>query len=236
MNGYARLFAGLGLGLALLVGLMAGMDMRGSIDRVAHILDLLRGGGVYSCIAFILVQAVVATVGILPASLIGVAAGLTYGLWGGFLLAAAGTLLGGWVAFMLSRSMLRPWIAALLNRSGRISRFDRAVGAGNWHFVCLMRISPIMPFSLTSYALGLTRIDQKSYMLGTLASLPALLAYVATGAFAHSGLEALTGERSILRLIPIAIGIVATVAATLYLRRLMIRTMGDADTQVSPTA
>jgi uncharacterized membrane protein YdjX (TVP38/TMEM64 family) len=137
---------------------------------------------------------------------------------------------------MLSRSMFRPWIVAILNRSRRIKRLDQAVGAGNWRFVCLLRISPIMPFSLTSYALGLTRIDQKSYMLGTLASMPALLAYVATGAFAHSGFSVFTGQMSIPRLIPVGIGIIAIVAASLYLRRLLVRTMVEGELQALPAA
>lgn len=236
MNRSGRLLASIMVAVAPFAGVMIATDTRASIDRVAQILEMLRGGGVYSCLAFVLVQVMAVTVGILPASLIGVAAGLTYGLWGGFSLAATGTLLGGWIAFILSRSMFRPYIVAILNRSGRIARFDQAVGAGNWRFVCLLRVSPIMPFSLTSYALGLTRIDQKSYMLGTFASMPALLAYVATGAFAHSGFSVVMGQMNVSRLIPVSIGIIATVAACLYLRRLVLRTMAEPEPQALPMA
>lgn len=236
MNRPVRLAARVAVAVVPLAGVVVATDTRTSIDRIIQILDMLRGGGAYSCLAFILFQMMAVMIGVLPASLIGMAAGLTYGLWGGFSLAATGTLLGGWIAFMLSRSMFRPWVMAILNRSRRMEHLDHAVVAGNWRFVCLLRLSPIMPFSLTSYALGLTRIDQKSYMLGTLASMPALLAYVAMGAFAHSGFSVIAGHMSISRSIPLGVGIVATIAAGLYLRRLILRTVVEPELQPSPAA
>ena len=213
----------LGLGLigALLVGLFVATDTRAAFDRITFLLDWLRSTASPSWIGFTAAQAVVATVGIIPASLLSVAAGMTYGLWWGFLVACTGTLIGAWAAFSLSRSLLRPWIAALVNRHGRLSNVDNALGADNWRFVCLVRISPIMPFSLCSYALGLTGIDQRSYMIGTLASLPALLAYVAIGAFAKAGLAATAGEMSFMRSISLGIGAIAIVATSLYLRRVV---------------
>jgi uncharacterized membrane protein YdjX (TVP38/TMEM64 family) len=53
-----------------------------------------------------------------------------------------------------------------------------------WRLVCVLRVSPVMPFAMTSYALGLTGISQRAYLLGTLAALPALLGYVTVGALA----------------------------------------------------
>lgn len=217
-----RLLASLALALVLGAGLLLAFESRAAVERINHVLDLLRGSGLAGYFGFALIQALVATIGIVPASLMGIAAGLTYGLWTGFVLAAAGTMLGGWLAFLLSRSMFRPWIAAFLEKRGRMANFDRALGEGSWRLVCLIRISPVMPFSMTSYALGMTRIDQRSYMLGTLASMPALLAYVATGAFAHSTLSAAVQGDGYLRLVPLGIGVIATAVATFHLRKLVI--------------
>ena len=50
-----------------------------------------------------------------------------------------------------------------------------------------------MPFAITSYALGLTEISGRDYLLGTLASLPALAGYVSLGALAHYGLRTANG-------------------------------------------
>jgi hypothetical protein len=62
------------------------------------------------------------------------------------------------------------------------------------------------------------------------------LAYVATGAFAHSGFSVVTGQMAIPRLIPIGIGIIAAVAASLYLRRLLLRTMVQSEPQALSAA
>lgn len=230
------LLTGAMLAIALLAGFFAATDTRATFERMTRLLDWLHGSGPASWAGFILVQAAVATVGVLPASLLGVAAGMTYGVWGGFLVAAAGSLLGAWMAFGLSRSFFRPWITSIVERSGRLMRFDDAIGADDWRFVCLVRISPLMPFSLTSYALGLTRIGYRAYLTGTLASLPALLVYVAIGAFTRSGLAAATGEMNQVHGIFLGLGMIAIIVTSLYLRRMMIRVLADEQSSLPSAA
>lgn len=95
----------------------------------------------------------------------------------------------GVVAFVLARSLLRPWVERLLvaHAGGRFTGLDAAVAGDGWRFVCLLRISPTMPFALASYALGLTHIPRRDYFLGTLAALSALAGYVGIGALATQG-------------------------------------------------
>lgn len=154
-----------------------------------------RASGPGGWVVLMLTQAAIAMVGVVPASLLGIAAGGIYGIVFGFLLAAAGTMIGGWLAFVLARSLLRPWVERTLARRGpgRLARLDEAVTRDGWRFVCLLRISPVMPFALTSYALGLTEISGRDYLLGTLASLPALAGYVSVGALAHYGMQTASG-------------------------------------------
>lgn len=149
-----------------------------------------RDAGPFGWLLFALAQAVVAMLGVIPASLLGIAAGLVYGLWTGFVLAAVGTMLGGWLAFRLARSLLRPWVERLIRArsGGRLPGLDEAVRRDGWRMACLLRISPVMPFALTSYALGLTRMSGRDYLLGTLAALPALGGYVGAGALARHGM------------------------------------------------
>lgn len=174
-------------------------------------------------LAFAIGQVLIAACAILPASLMAIAAGAAYGMVNGLLLSAACTMLGGWLAFLLSRSMLRPWVARLVARYGASARFDDAIADEGWRFVCLLRISPVMPFAATSYGLGLTRISQRAYLLGTLASLPALASYVAVGAFGRAGLALGYGQKGPLQWIVPVLGIVAILIAVARVKRLIDR-------------
>lgn len=208
------------LACMLAAGLVAGrLGRAGSwIDRIQA---LIQQGGVSHGGIFVLLQVGVAAFGFLPASLMAVAAGVTYGLWKGFLLSAAGTLVGGTLAFLLSRSVLRPWIARWIARNPRLAQLDSAVAEDGWRFVCLLRLSPIMPFAATSYGLGLTRLDLRSFLIGTFASLPALLGYVAIGAVGQAGLSFGSGQAGSLHTLMLAIGALGTLALMIHARRLM---------------
>ncbi|MBU6268232.1 MAG: VTT domain-containing protein [Sphingomonadales bacterium] len=139
-------------------------------------------------LAFGLGQTVVAASGVLPASMIAVMAGATLGFGRGLALSMLATMLGGWLAFTVSRSALGGWIGRRLEKRPGLARIDAAIAGEGWRMVALLRVSPVMPFALTSYALGLTRISHRDFLLGTLASLPALAGYVALGALGKQGL------------------------------------------------
>jgi uncharacterized membrane protein YdjX (TVP38/TMEM64 family) len=192
----------------------------------AEWLALAQAWGRTSWIAFVLLQSLVAVSGVLPASLAGVAAGAVFGLLAGFWLAALSTMAGAVVAFALSRSVFRPWVAGFLARRAGLQRLDEAVAQDGWRSVCLLRLSPVMPFAVTSYALGLTSIGWRDYLVGTLASMPALFCYVALGRFAGGGLEALHTGGSPVGLALLAFGLAATAVLTLRIGALVRRTLG----------
>jgi uncharacterized membrane protein YdjX (TVP38/TMEM64 family) len=199
------------LAACFLLGRLLPASMAGAPARW---LAAAQGLGPGSWIAFLVGQTLIAASGVLPASLAGFAAGAVFGLLPGFLLAACSTMAGAVGAFALSRSVFRPWIAGLLARRPGLSRLDGAVAQDGWRSVCLLRLSPIMPFAVTSYALGLTSVAWRDYLIGTLASMPALLCYVALGRFAGAGVTAAHAGATPAGLALLALGIVATVLLT----------------------
>ena len=229
MNVSLRTATGVLLGVVVVAGLFISHGYNATVIWVEQAITVVRAMGPLGWLAFATLQAVIAALGIVPASLLGIGAGLAYGVWLGFVLSATGTFLGGLVAFQLSRSLLRPWIAQLLERHMRAARLDDAMARHGWKFVCLMRISPVMPFAATSYALGMTRIGLRPYLLGTLASLPALLGYVVLGSLANEGLAATLGNTNPLRWALLALGIVATGLITLRIGRMVAATGALAD-------
>lgn len=209
----------------ILIAAVAGATVAARLPRVRLFLEQMTGlaSGLPAphWLAFCGSQVIVAAFGFLPASLMAVMAGATYGMWAGLLISAGGTMLGGWIAFLLSRSVLRPWIAKLIGRFGATARFDEAIESEGWRFVCLLRISPVMPFAATSYGLGLTRIGQRAYLLGTLASLPAMATYVAIGAFGRTGFAlATTGAGPVQWLLPI-VGLATLILAVARVKKLV---------------
>jgi len=174
---------------------------------------------------FIGAEFLITLVGIVPGAVLGVAAGAIYGVGAGFIGSAAGILAGALGAFALSRTAFRPLIAGMLGERRRLRVLDRLVSAESWRIVALLRISPVMPFSITSYALGLSGITARNYLLGTLASLPPLLGYVAIGALGRSTLGMRTHGEALIHLTLMALGAVATLALTVHLSRLLARAL-----------
>lgn len=212
-----------GLPLLLGVGLALPHLFDGNLQHQAvAVLRAARGHGGAGIALVFLAQLVIAASGVLPASLLGIAAGALYGVAAGFAVAAAGTLAGALLAFAVARSLLRPFVARLLARRPRLHRMDAALAADGWKLVCLLRISPVMPFAITSYALGLSAVRFRAYLLGTIASLLPLLVFVAMGRMAGFGATQVRAGSPV-QWLGLAIGGGATLGLAWYLMRLLRR-------------
>ncbi len=177
----------------------------------------LRGMGLWGGVLFAAGTFATTLVGVVPGALLGIAAGAVFGVAFGFVVAASGIIAGAIAAFALSRSLLRPVIARLLGRWQRLLALDAAIARDGWQLVALLRISPVMPFSVTSYVLGFSAIVLRDYVLGTLASLPPLLGYVAIGAL---GMEARRQGNALIHDALLALGALATLGLIWHLSRL----------------
>ncbi len=205
-------------GVAIIGAGLAWLVPGGLISIADGAVRALRALGPGGAALFGVLQVLVAVSGVLPASMLGVAAGATYGLWPGFLLASVCTMAGAELAFLISRSLLRPLVERMMATRPKLRSFDALVARDDWRLVCLLRISPVMPFSLTSYMLGLSSIGWRGYSLGTLASLPSLFGYVFIGALADAGLS---GAASPVRWAVLGTGIIATLVLTARLGRIV---------------
>lgn len=213
--------------LLVVLGVGALLVRQGWRRAIGHgtgtVIAALHGMGVAGLFLLAGAEFLVAASGILPASLLGIAAGAAYGLVLGFATAAGGVLLGAVVAFFLSRSMFRPFVARQVEKSRRLARIDRALARDGWRFVFMLRLSPIMPFALASYTLGLSSVGFGAYSLGTLASLPALMLYVFMGTVAKTGAESLAAGAGIMQWILLSAGGLATLALSWRIGRIALQ-------------
>jgi uncharacterized membrane protein YdjX (TVP38/TMEM64 family) len=219
------------VGLVVLGIVAAWVSPVGLIGAADALVQALRNLGFSGAVVFGILQVFVAMSGVLPASLLGVAAGTIYGLVPGFLLAAVSTMAGAVFAFVLSRSLFRPTVERLIARP-TLRNFDALIAQDGWRLVCLLRMSPVMPFSVTSYMLGLSSIGLRDYTMGTLASLPALCGYVFIGTLADASLSAWMTGAGPLRWILLGIGGMATLILTIRLGQI-VRRLGFASQTVA---
>ncbi|MFH6781665.1 MULTISPECIES: TVP38/TMEM64 family protein [Methylobacterium] len=210
----------LAAGLALLAALPFGLGLVAPGtpgDLIAWLSALCARQGAAGPALLVAAQTLIAASGVLPASLLGIAAGTLLGAGPGFAAAAAGTMAGALLSFGIGRALLRGRRPGFLAGGRWTAALDRSVAAEGWRLVCLMRLSPVMPFAPTSYALSLSSVRLADYLIGTLAALPALLAYVMLGAL---GRTALADEAEWLRGAVLVLGLGATLLLLRKLKRL----------------
>lgn len=228
---WLRLALGLGAA-ALLVWL--GARLGGHLPALVARVDAL---GTWGPLAFVLGYAV-AVVAFVPASLLTLAAGAVFGVARGTLLVAAGATLGASAAFLLARYAARDAVARRLARAPRFAALDRAVGEDGRRLVFLLRLSPVFPFGLLNYALGLTRVRFVDYLVASVGMLPGTLLYVYSGKVAGDVAALAAGAappRGTAHWLVLGLGLAATALVTVRVTRLARRALASADTGLAPT-
>ncbi len=179
--------------------------------------------GAIAPIAFILIY-IVATVAFLPGSVLTLGAGVLFGIIQGSIYVFFGATVGAALAFLVGRYLARGWIYKKIAGNQKFKAIDRAVGKEGLKIVLLTRLSPIFPFNLLNYGLGVTGVSLKDYILGSIGMIPGTIMYVYIGSLA--GNIATIGGETQPDANPIAqwairiIGFIATVAVTLYVTKI----------------
>ena len=174
----------------------------------------------------------VATVALVPGWILGVAAGAIFGLLAGTAYVVLGATLGAMGAFVVARGFARGAVERWLARSARFAAVDRAVAGRGVVMVLLLRLSPVVPYNVLNYALGLTGISWRANLVGCAAMVPGTLLYVASGdvagraALAASGADAPVEHGGAYWGL-LAAGLAATLVVTVLLARVARRAIRE---------
>src|SRR6266550_1195681 len=137
---------------------------------------------------------VVLTVLLFPASFVTLGAGTLFGLKIGLLVALVGANLGALCSFLLARTFLREKVVLWTLSNPKFRFLDQAIGKQGFKTVLLCRLSPIFPFILLNYFLGLTAVRTGAYILANLFGMvPAMFLFVYAGAAAHDAVAGAAG-------------------------------------------
>lgn len=215
-------WAGAGIGGVLLL-LFLGGRLGGYVPRFAA---WVAGLGVWGPLVFI-AGYLVATVAFVPGVLLTLAAGAIFGLLRGTIYTLIGATLGAAASFLVARYLARARIERKIAGNARFQAIDRAVSREGFKIVALLRLSPLVPFNLLNYSLGLTRVRFLDYFLASIAMLPGTLLYVYYGKAAGTLASAAAGHfrKGTGYWVSLGVGLLATVAVTAFITRLASRTL-----------
>jgi uncharacterized membrane protein YdjX (TVP38/TMEM64 family) len=218
----------LALWVLLVVGLVLAAHYFDAAARLRVALDGIARLGLWGPVLFGLLY-VAATVFFLPGSILTVGAGVVFGLVRGFAIVSISATLGATSAFLVGRYLARDWIAGKIEGHPTFAVIDDAVAREGWKIVGLLRLSPVVPFNVLNYAFGVTRVSLRDYVLASwIGMMPGTLLYVYLGSIAGD----LAGAGGRASRTPAewafyAVGLVATIAVTVFVTRLARRALAE---------
>ena len=162
----------------------------------------------------------IAAVLLLPCVLLTLSAGALWGVGQGLVYAVLGAALGATLAFLCARHLMQRYVQRYVDRHPRIAAIDRAVEIEGLRLVFLLRLSPVVPYTLLNYVLGVSRLRFLDYAGGLVGMVPAALMYVYAGKVAGDIATLASGTavpRGTAYYVMLALGLVATVAASILI-------------------
>lgn len=203
----------------------------GLVDALAWI-DRL---GWIAPLAFIVLYVII-TVAFLPASVVTLGAGVVFGVVKGSLFVFVGAMLGATAAFLVGRYIARDWVSRKVASNAKFQAIDEAIAREGRKIIFLIRLSPAFPFNLLNYALGLTKVSLKDYVLGTTGIIPGTIMYVYLGSLAGNLATLGAGDTPSNPTVTWTIrmlAFVATVGVTVYVTRIARKALRESVPSVS---
>lgn len=186
-------------------------------------IEYLRGQGTAGVGLYAAVY-VVATVLMLPGAVLTIGAGAIYGLGAGFVIVWPASVVGAILAFLCGRRFARSWVEEVVRARPRLSAIDTVIGNRGFAMVCLLRLSPLVPFAISNYVYGVTGVRFRDYAAATtLGMVPGIILYVYIGTTVTNTAALAAGQRPDAGLAGQLMfygGLVATVAITVWASRL----------------
>lgn len=188
----------------------------------------VHGLGAWAPIAFV-VAYVLVTICMLPAFVLTMAGGAVFGVLQGSVLVFIGSTIGAVIAFTLGRTILRERVAQQVQRNATLTVIDRVIGEDGLKLMFLIRLSGMAPFVLTNYALGVTTVRLRDFVLAMFGMIPTIGAFAA---FGRAGVQ--TGAEKPTWLL--GLGIAATVMLTVTITRIAQRAIREAEARKAMAA
>jgi len=211
LRNWGRLF----LAALAVVALFAAYRYLPIADWVSSFQTWVQGYGVFGWAIFAVVYGVT-TFALVPGSILTLAAGVAFGLWG-VPVVVVGATIGSALSFLAARYIFHDRVQAKVAGYPRFSAVNEAIRDEGWRVVFLLRLSPALPFSLQNWFLGLTPVRFWPSQIATFFGIiPGTLLYVWIGSL---GGQAGSGNMGWAQYAVAGIGILATLLVTIVVTK-----------------
>ena len=135
--------------------------------------------GIFSPIIYIVLFTFVPLT-LFPDSILAIAGGMCFGMLGGFIYTMIGALFGGTLSFFLARTLGKKVFNKFIKKD--LSTLENAIKNRGFVLVFLLRLIPLFPFDVISYAAGFSGVKFKDFALATvLGIVPGIFVFINIG-------------------------------------------------------
>jgi uncharacterized membrane protein YdjX (TVP38/TMEM64 family) len=91
-------------------------------------------------------------------------------------------IIGGVIAMLIARYFMQDFIKKhIITRIKMFTAIDNGLNKSGIRMVILMRMTPVIPYNIFNYAMGVTSLSVKDFVLGSVGMIPWTAAYIYVG-------------------------------------------------------
>jgi uncharacterized membrane protein YdjX (TVP38/TMEM64 family) len=199
-------------------------------ELLAHFVDWAHGLGPWGPV-IVAAAYVPACIFFIPGIVLTLAAGFAFGVVRASIAVSVGSTVGSAAAFLIGRRFARGFVERRLSAYPRFRAIDRAVEKEGFKIVLLTRLCPAIPFTLLNYAMGLTKVGLRDFVIASwIGMMPATVLFVYLGSALHSLAEAASGhiEKSPAQRALFWLGLASAVLLSVILTRIATKALKEA--------
>lgn len=162
---------------ALVIYAIHAFDLFDLLTDLPHLQTLIRQSGLFGYSLYILLF-IIATLFLLPGSILVIAGGIVFGPLLGTLLSLIAATLASSCSFLLARWLGRDLLLKYVGHSHTFQAIEKGIARNGIDFLILTRLIPLFPYNIQNYAYGLTTIAFWPYtLISALTTLPGIVIY-----------------------------------------------------------
>ncbi len=205
--------------LLLLAGLVFAIKFLPLRDWLSFLSSWVKERGAFGVVVFMAIY-IFCSVLLMPSAWFTAASAAAFGFWRGLLIAATSASIAAAISFLIARYFALKWVKRWVEKNERFSALYDVISERDWKIVLLCRLTPVVPFVLSNYFFGLTRLRFWPYFwASTVGIFPGAMLYAYVG---YLGKVALAGEnrsRTPQEYMFMAFGFVVTMLMVIYISR-----------------